>query len=87
MASGMQGIQDKIEPPEIFKGDIYEAKNLPRVPHTLNESVGQFGASQFVRSAFGNEVVDHYCHFYAEEVKAYQATVTDWEHKRYFERI
>ena len=87
LASGMKGMKDKVEPPEIFVGDIYAAKNLPRVPYSLKEANEGFKNSEFAREAFGNEVVDHYSHHFDSEVKAYQSAVTDWERKRYFERI
>jgi glutamine synthetase len=32
-------------------------------------------------------VADHYCHFFTVEQDAYDAAVTDWERKRYFEQI
>ena len=35
LASGLDGIRNRIEPPEYFSGDIYAARNLPRVPYTL----------------------------------------------------
>ncbi len=87
LASGMAGIKNKIEPPEIFEGDIYAASHLPRVPYTLAEAAELFENSTFARMTFGKEVVDHYSHFYKNEVAAYNLAVTDWERKRYFERI
>jgi glutamine synthetase len=44
-------------------------------------------ASEFARRAFGDEVVDHYTHFFRTEQAAFNQTVTDWERRRYFERI
>jgi glutamine synthetase len=32
-------------------------------------------------------VVDHYAHFHQVEAAAFRASVTDWERRRYFERI
>jgi glutamine synthetase len=87
LASGMDGIKNKIEPPPIFEGDIYAAKHLPRVPYTLAEAVDHFENSAFAKSAFGAEVVAHYTHFYRTEQEAFNQSVTDWERKRYFERI
>ena len=87
LASGMDGIANKIEPPECFVGDIYAAKNLPRVPYTLSEATAKFEASAFAKRAFGEDVVEHYAHFYKTEAAAYDKAVTDWERKRYFERI
>ncbi len=87
MASGLQGIKEKEEPPEIFTGDIYEARHLPHVPKTLKEALANFQQSEFARTAFGKDVVEHYAHFYQKEIDAYESSVTDWERMRYFERI
>ena len=87
LASGLDGIRNKIEPPAIFEGDIYAAKHLPRVPYTLTEAIQKFEASDFAKQAFGEEVVAHYLHYFKTEQQAYDMAVTDWERKRYFERI
>jgi glutamine synthetase len=87
LASGLDGIERKTEPPECFVGDIYAAKNLPRVPYTLTEAVQLFSTSVFAKKAFGEDVVEHYTHFYRTEAAAYDKAVTDWERQRYFERI
>eukprot|EP01137_Pigoraptor_chileana_P011764 Opistho-2@63188 len=87
IASGLDGILNKIDPPPMFKGDIYSAQNLPRVPYSLTESADIMASSEWARSAFGSDVVDHYVHHSREEVKAFNRAVTDWERTRYFERI
>lgn len=87
LASGLDGIRNKMEPPVCFEGDIYAAKHLPRVPYTLQESVERFANSDFSKNTFGNDVVEHYAHFFQKEIEAYNKSVTDWERKRYFERI
>ncbi len=87
LASGLDGIHNKTEPPDIFTGDIYAARHLPRVPYTLEQATDQFERSAFARDAFGDDVVEHYTHFFRSEIESYQAAVTDWERSRYFERI
>lgn len=87
LASGLDGIENKIEPPAAFAGDIYAAASLPRVPSTLREATALFERSAFARQAFGEEVVGHYAHFFRTEQDAFDGAVTDWERKRYFERI
>ncbi|MCY3979103.1 MAG: glutamine synthetase family protein [Chloroflexi bacterium] len=87
LASGLDGIANKTEPPDIFEGDIYAARHLPRVPYTLEEAVDKFEGSEFARSAFGADVVEHYSHFFRTEIESFRGAVTDWERKRYFERI
>jgi glutamine synthetase len=87
LACGLDGIERKTEPPECFVGDIYAAKSLPRVPYTLTEAVQLFSTNVFAKKAFGEDVVEHYTHFYRTEAAAYDKAVTDWERQRYFERI
>jgi glutamine synthetase len=87
LVSGLDGIRSRTEPPPCFVGDIYAARDLPRVPYTLQEAVDRFTSSAFARQAFGDEVVEHYTHFYRTEQAAFNTAVTDWERKRYFERI
>ena len=87
LASGMDGIHNRIEPPPIFSGDVYQAAELPRVPYTLRDATDGFASSQFVKQAFGELVQEHYTHFFQVEQKAFDNSVTDWERWRYFERI
>jgi len=87
LAAGLDGIANKIEPPAIFEGDIYAARHLPRVTYTLDGAVDSFENGEFARGAFGVEVVEHYSHFFRSEIESFRSAVTDWERKRYFERI
>ena len=87
MASGLDGIRNKTEPPPMFEGDVYSADELPEVPMTLREALTLFEQSDFAKTTFGDAVHKHYIHFFLTEAEAYEAAVTDWELKRYFERI
>ncbi len=87
LASGLDGIEQRTEPPACFEGDIYQADELPRVPYTLREATDRFAESDFARQTFGPAAVSHYTHFFRQEQTAYDLAVTDWERKRYFERI
>jgi len=87
LASGLDGIENQIEPPQIFEGDVYAARHLPLVPRTLRDATHLFEKSKFAKSALGEEVVEHYLHFYRTEQEGYDKAVTDWERQRYFERI
>jgi glutamine synthetase len=87
LASGLDGIAGRTEPPGHFEGDVYAARDLPHVPHTLREATEHFASSGFAGNAFGPDVVAHYAHFLRTEQAAYDAAVTDWERTRYFERI
>ena len=87
LAAGLDGIRQKIEPPPVFVGDVYQAADLPRVPATLRDALALFESSNFVRQAFGEDVQEHYAHFFHDEQASYDRAVTDWERWRYFERI
>jgi glutamine synthetase len=86
IAAGLDGIENQIEPPPIFQGDIYAARELPRIPGTLYEAIAEFERSEFARSAFGDDVYEHYLHFIRTEQRKFDEVVTSWERARYFER-
>jgi glutamine synthetase len=87
LASGLDGIENRIEPPVQFTGDVYAAHELPRVPYTLQEATDAFEASAWARATFGAGVHEHYLHYFRVEHRQFDAAVTDWERRRYFERI
>jgi len=87
LASGLDGIANKIEPPAEFTGDAYTSDDVPHVPTTLREANARFTASADARRLLGDDVVDHYGWFFAKECDAYDGIVSDWEMRRYFERI
>ena len=57
------------------------------MPRTLHEAQARFVGSEAARRLLGDVVVDHYGHHLAQEIAAADAAVTDWEMRRYFERI
>lgn len=86
LAAGLDGVARKLEPPSAFEGDAYGALDLPQVPHSLNESIAALDASRWARDALGDDVVDHYLHFFRTEQRKFDGAVTDWERRRYFEQ-
>jgi glutamine synthetase len=88
IAGGLHGIENKIEPPEMFKGNAYEAKDVPRVPSSLHEAIDALDKSVVARKAFGDEVFEHLLNTARQEQVIFDNNVvTDWELQRYFERI
>jgi glutamine synthetase len=87
LAAGLDGLANRTDAPEAFDGDVYAAGDLPHVPRSLAEATDLFVASPFAKAAFGQQVVDHYGHFFRTEWDAYMTAVSDWERRRYFERI
>ena len=86
IAAGLHGIDQELEPGELFAGNAYES-DVERVPATLRESAELFAGSRIAREAFGDEVVEHYLNNANVELAAYDAAVTDWERVRGFERL
>jgi glutamine synthetase len=86
IAAGLHGIDNELELEPAFEGNAYES-DKPRVPHTIQDARDLFAGSEFVRDAFGQEVVDHYLNRARIEIEAHQAAVTDWEKFRGFERL
>ncbi len=87
LAAGLDGIDNQTEPPDHFDGDVYQSDSVPAVAGSLAEATDRFANSEFARQAFGDAVVDHYTHFFRTEQAAFDSAVTDWERRRYFERI
>jgi glutamine synthetase len=87
IAGGLYGIQNKVDAPEMFHGNAYEATDVPRVPTSLHEAVDAFGQSEVAREAFGDFVYEHLLNTAAQEQVIFDNNcVTDWELVRYFER-
>ena len=86
LAAGLDGVQNRLEPPDEFTGDVYAATELPRVPRTLNDAIAALDGSTWARKTLGRNVVEHYLHFFRTEQRKFDAAVTDWERRRYFEQ-
>ena len=73
--------------PAPVTGNAYAEHELPRVPASIEEALALWVASPLAAEAFGTDVVEHYATMARVELEAYRAAVTDWELRRYFERI
>jgi glutamine synthetase len=68
-------------------GDIYDtSRKLREIPKTLREATELLDGSKFLRSALGDDVVDHYVHTAKWEQFEFDRRITDLELKRGFER-
>jgi len=86
LGAGLWGIEQELELPAEAQGDAGSAE-AGRLPRTLREANAALEASQPAREILGADFVDHYVRTRDWEVRAYEAAVTDWELKRYFEII
>ena len=81
--SGLDGIDRKLDPP-LSADTPYETK-ADLLPKSLGEAVIALGDDPFFRKELGAAFVDYYVHIKNAEIERFQAEVTDWEHREYFE--
>ncbi|MDI5966059.1 glutamine synthetase family protein [Streptomyces sp. SL13] len=86
IAAGLDGVERRLELPDPCTGNAY-AGDAPRVPAALREAAELWRHSAVARTAFGDDVVDHYLNMARVEQDAYDTAVTDWERRRSFERL
>ncbi|MCX8516345.1 MAG: glutamine synthetase, partial [Alphaproteobacteria bacterium] len=89
LASGLYGIEHKIEPRPRVVGNGYEdaaAKKYP-LPHTLGMAAEKMNQSKIARTLFGDLFVDHYTATRDFEHRQSLKAITDWQLARYFEII
>ncbi|MCT1764678.1 glutamine synthetase family protein [Brevibacterium casei] len=86
IAAGLHGIENELELPPITEGNAYTT-DAKRLPTTLTGARDLLENSEIAKAAFGDDVVRHYVHAADVELDAYNATVTDWERIRGFERL
>ncbi|MCP4380707.1 MAG: glutamine synthetase, partial [Hyphomicrobiales bacterium] len=86
IAAGLAGVDEGLELEAPFTGDAYSGKRLREIPKTLREATALMDKSKMLRTALGDNVVDHYVHTANWEQQEYDRRVTDWELKRGFEQ-
>lgn len=86
IAGGLHGVDHALELSEPCPGNAYTGDAL-RLPTTLAEAAQLLEGSAVARSAFGDEVVEHYLNNARVELAAFNSCVTDWERVRGFERF
>ncbi|MDA4805216.1 glutamine synthetase, partial [Enterobacter hormaechei] len=77
---------EKLELDKPFQGDAYGGARLREIPKTLREATETLAKSKMLKTALGDEVVEHYVHTAKWEQFEYDRRVTDWELHRGFER-
>ena len=85
IAAGIAGIENKLVLDEPAKGDVYQG-DTKMIPASLREAKDALSASGMLKSAFGEDVVKHYCRAAEFELEEFDRVVTDWEIARGFER-
>jgi len=89
LASGLWGIENKIEPTEPVQGNAYD-QTFPaelQLPRTLWDAAQRLKTSEMARKWFGSDFVEHFAASREWEEREFRRAITDWEMERYFEII
>jgi glutamine synthetase len=89
LASGLWGIENKVEPDKPVTGNAY-AHEWPKrlnLPRTLWDAAQRLRGSAMARDWFGSDFVEHYAATREWEEREFRKHVSDWEMQRYFEII
>jgi glutamine synthetase len=81
--SGLDGVDHGLDPGP-SADTPYETK-AALLPKTLAEAVLALKDDAFFREAFGAGFVDYYLHIKNAEIERFQAEVSEWEQREYFE--
>jgi len=89
LASGLMGIEQKLEPHAQVKGNAYEQDHPEELslPRTLFDAARKLKRSEVAKELFGQEFVQHYAATREWEEREFRKHVSDWELERYFEII
>ncbi|MCQ2493147.1 MAG: type I glutamate--ammonia ligase [Lachnospiraceae bacterium] len=93
LAAGLDGIQNKIEPPKAVDADINAMTDAERatlgikkLPGTLIEALDEFKKDEFIRKALGDAAFEKYVLVKEKEWNDYNTKVSEWELKEYLNR-
>ena len=81
--SGLDGIDHNLDP-GLSADTPYEASADP-LPKSLREAVFALKDDPFFRQGFGEKFIDYYVFIKNAEIERFQAEVSDWEQREYFE--
>jgi glutamine synthetase len=87
IAAGLHGVEHQLDPGQAFRGNAYEAEDVPHVPTTLVEAIDEFERSEIAVKALGEDVHFHLVNTAKQEWATFNRVVTDWERRRNFELI
>jgi glutamine synthetase len=89
LASGLWGIERKLEPPPPTSQSAYSAPEglYKPLPRTLEQATALLKASDAARTLLGDVFIDHFVQTREWEVRQFNQAVTTWELERYMEIV
>lgn len=86
LAAGLDGIERKLVLEPEMTGDVYLAGQAREIPKNLRHAGDLLESSVMLRTAMGDDVIDHYVRAARWEIEEQDRIVMDWELVRGFER-
>ncbi|WP_019177566.1 type I glutamate--ammonia ligase [Methanomassiliicoccus luminyensis] len=90
LASGLDGMEKGIVPPEPVEKDIYhmcteerDSNGIGSLPENLGAALDRMSESQLMKDTLGDHIFHHYINIKGQEWDEFRTFVTDWELKRY----
>ncbi|MBA5728625.1 type I glutamate--ammonia ligase [Aerococcaceae bacterium INB8] len=90
LQAGLDGIENKIEPPMPIDRNIYTmtpeeriAEGVFDLPSSLSEAIAEFEASPIMKDALGPHISDNFIAEKTMEFESYKKQVTQWELNKY----
>jgi glutamine synthetase len=83
--SGLDGIRNALEPASPVDAP-YDTDATP-LPRSLLDATFALKEDTYFRTKFGDQFIDYLLHIKDAEITRFLTTVTDWEHREYFENF
>jgi len=94
LAAGLDGIKNKLMPPESVDKNIYAMSKIEReelglrsLPTNLDEALRALDNSDFIKNVLGEHLCEKYIEAKRSEWDTYRTQVTQWEIDQYLYRI
>ena len=81
--AGLDGVDRGLDPGPSADAPYETQASL--LPKTLRDAVLALKEDSFFREALGGEFVDYYVHIKNAEIERFEAEVSEWEQREYFE--
>jgi glutamine synthetase len=94
LSMGLDGIKNKLEPPEPVERDIYhmtaeerQKHGIGSMPESLGEALHHFRQSKLMHDALGSHIFENFAVVKQREWDSFRSFVTKWEIERYLPKL
>jgi glutamine synthetase len=88
LQTGLDGLREKIDPPEPVSGDAYRAEDGgDLLPQSLEEALDALEADELLAEAIGPEIVAPFLAMKRFEIERHRAYVSEWELAEYLHHL